>query len=246
MQRRRLDSLLIERRIVQSRERAQSLILAGEVRVNGRCINKAGAFVDENADIELTGKDIPYVSRGGLKLEKAIREFEITIKDKIAIDVGASTGGFTDCLLQNGAKKVYAIDVGYGQIAWKLRNDPRVIVIERKNIRYIKPSDIGELADIVTIDVTFISLRLVIPALIKLLKKNGEIIALIKPQFEVGKDEVGKGGVVREGERHERVISEIKTFATDSGLRVLNVTSSPIKGPKGNIEFLMYLKNNNF
>ncbi|MBI3815716.1 MAG: TlyA family RNA methyltransferase, partial [Nitrospinae bacterium] len=163
MQRKRLDNLLVERGIVQSRERAKALILSGEVKVDGIPINKAGVLVNEDSEIEFTGKDMPYVSRGGLKLEKAIREFGINVKDKVAIDVGASTGGFTDCLLQYGAKKVYAVDVGYGQLAWKLRNDPRVIVIERKNIRYLKPDDIGEPADIATIDVSFISLKLVLP-----------------------------------------------------------------------------------
>ncbi len=241
MSKRRLDNLLIERGIIQSRERAKGLILSGDVRVNGNPVNKAGTLIDEDAEIELTGKDIPYVSRGGLKLEKAIKEFDINLKDKVAIDVGASTGGFTDCLLQNGAKKVYAIDVGYGQLAWKLRKDPRVVVIERKNIRYIKPSDIGEPVDITTIDVSFISLKLVLPIVKNLLKENGEIIALIKPQFEVGKGEVGKGGIVREKEKHEKVISEIKSFAIDLGFKVLNITESPIAGQKGNVEFLIHL-----
>jgi len=184
----------VERGIIQSRERAKGLILSGDVRVNGNPVNKAGTLIDEDAEIKLTGKDIPYVSRGGLKLEKAIKEFNINVKDKVAIDVGASTGGFTDCLLQYGVKKVYAVDVGYGQLAWKLRKDPRVVVIERKNIRYIKPSDIGEQVDIATIDVSFISLKLVLPAVKNLLKDNGEIIALIKPQFEIGKGEVGSEG----------------------------------------------------
>lgn len=242
MPKRRLDNLLIERGIVQSRERAKGLILSGDVRVNGNPVNKAGTLVDEDADIELTGKDIPYVSRGGLKLEKAIKEFGVNIKDKVAVDVGASTGGFTDCLLHHGTKKVYAVDVGYGQLAWKLRKDPRVVVIERKNIRHIKPSDIGEPLNIATIDVSFISLKLVLPVVKNLLKENGEIIALIKPQFEVGKGEVGKGGIVREKEKHEKVISEIKSFAIDLGLKVLNVTESPIAGQKGNVEFLIYLQ----
>ncbi|OGV98909.1 MAG: RNA methyltransferase [Nitrospinae bacterium RIFCSPLOWO2_02_FULL_39_110] len=242
MQKKRLDSLLVERGIIQSRERAKGLILSGDVSVNGNPVNKAGILVDEDAEIKLTGKDIPYVSRGGLKLEKAIKEFNINVKDKVAIDVGASTGGFTDCLLQYGVKKVYAVDVGYGQLAWKLRKDPRVVVIERKNIRYIKPSDIGEQVDIATIDVSFISLKLVLPAVKNLLKDNGEIIALIKPQFEIGKGEVGRGGVVREKEKHEKVISEIKSFAIDLGLKVLNVTESPIAGQKGNVEFLIYLQ----
>ncbi|MBI3582528.1 MAG: TlyA family RNA methyltransferase [Nitrospinae bacterium] len=259
MRKKRLDSLLVERGIIQSRERAKGLILSGDVRVNGNPVNKAGTLIDEDAEIKLTGKDIPYVSRGGLKLEKAIREFNINVKDKVAIDVGASTGGFTDCLLQNGVKKVYAVDVGYGQLAWKIRKDPRVVVIERKNIRHIKPSDIrpplspllqkegkgevfAELADIATIDVSFISLKLVLPVVKNLLKENGEIIALIKPQFEVGKGEVGKGGIVREKEKHEKVISEIKSFAIDLGFKVLNVTESPIAGQKGNVEFLIYLK----
>ena len=242
MPKRRLDNLLIERGIIQSRERAKGLILSGDVRVNGNPVNKAGTLIEETAEIELTGKDIPYVSRGGLKLEKAIKEFNINVKNKIVIDVGASTGGFTDCLLQYGVRRVYAVDVGYGQLAWKLRKDPRVVVIERKNIRYIKPSDIGEQVDIATIDVSFISLKLVLPSVKKLLKNNGEIIALIKPQFEVGKGEVGKGGVVREKEKHKKVISEIKSFAIDLGFKVLNVTESPIAGQKGNVEFLIYLQ----
>jgi len=241
MPKRRLDNLLLERGIVQSRERAKGLILSGDVRVNGNPVNKAGTLIDENAEIEIT-KDIPYVSRGGLKLEKAIKEFNINVKDKAAIDVGASTGGFTDCLIQYGAKKVYAVDVGYGQLAWKLRNDPRVVIIERKNVRYIKPSDIGEPVDIATIDVSFISLKLVLPVVKNLLKENGEIIALIKPQFEVGKGEVGKGGIVKDEEKHKKVISEIKSFAIDSGFKVLNVTKSPIAGQKGNVEFLIYLQ----
>ena len=241
MPKRRLDNLLLERGIVQSRERAKGLILSGDVRVNGNPVNKAGTLIDENAEIEIT-KDIPYVSRGGLKLEKAIKEFNINVKDKVAIDVGASTGGFTDCLIQYGAKKVYAVDVGYGQLAWKLRNDPRVVIIERKNVRYIKPSDIGEPVDIATIDVSFISLKLVLPVVKNLLKENGEIIALIKPQFEVGKGEVGKGGIVKDEEKHKKVISEIKSFAIDSGFKVLNVTKSPIAGQKGNVEFLIYLQ----
>ena len=241
MPKRRLDNLLLERGIVQSRERAKGLILSGDVRVNGNPVNKAGTLIDENAEIEIT-KDIPYVSRGGLKLEKAIKEFNINVKDKVAIDVGASTGGFTDCLIQYGAKKVYAVDVGYGQLAWKLRNDPRVVIIERKNVRYIKPSDIGEPVDIATIDVSFISLKLVLPVVKNLLKENGEIIALIKPQFEVGRGEVGKGGIVKDEEKHKKVISEIKSFAIDSGFKVLNVTKSPIAGQKGNVEFLIYLQ----
>ena len=241
MPKRRLDNLLLERGIVQSRERAKGLILSGDVRVNGNPVNKAGTLIDENAEIEIT-KDIPYVSRGGLKLEKAIKEFNINVKDKVAIDVGASTGGFTDCLIQYGAKKVYAVDVGYGQLAWKLRNDPRVVIIERKNVRYIKPSDIGEPVDIATIDVSFISLKLVLPVVKNLLKENGEIIALIKPQFEVGRGEVGKGGIVKDEEKHKKVISEIKSFAIDSGFKVLNVTESPIAGQKGNVEFLIYLQ----
>jgi 23S rRNA (cytidine1920-2'-O)/16S rRNA (cytidine1409-2'-O)-methyltransferase len=241
MQKRRLDNLLVERGIAESRERAKALILSGDVKVDGKPINKAGTPIKENSEIEFTGKDMPYVSRGGLKLEKAIREFGINIKDKIAIDVGASTGGFTDCLLQHGVKKVYAVDVGYGQLAWKLRNDPRVIAIERKNIRYIKPDDIGEPADIAAIDVSFISLKLVLPIVKTLLKEKGEIIALIKPQFEVGKGEVGKGGIVKEKEKHERVILDIKSFAVDLGFKVLGLTESPIQGQKGNVEFLIHL-----
>lgn len=238
----RLDKLLVDKGLVQSRERARALILAGEVLVNGRVVDKAGEMVDASAGISLKGKDIPYVSRGGLKLEKALDEFKIDVAGKVAMDVGASTGGFTDCLLQRGAIKVYAIDVGYGQLDLKLRNDPRVVNIERQNIRYLEREIIPEPIDMATIDASFISLTKVIPKVLEFLKDNGELIALIKPQFEVGKGEVGKGGVVRDEAKQMAVVEKIKGFCEEMGLAVIGVIESPILGPKGNREFLIYLR----
>ncbi len=237
----RLDKILIDRGLVRSREKARGLILAGKVIVDGRRIDKAGTLILEGSAIEIIEEDIPYVSRGGVKLEKGLAEFNIRLEGKNAIDVGASTGGFTDCLLKNGISRVYAVDVGYGQLAWELRNDPRVIVIERKNIRHLIPSDIGERLDLAVIDVSFISLKLVLPVVNDFLKRDGEIIALIKPQFEVGKGEVGKGGVVRDTNKHQEVVSGISLFAKGIGLTTLGMTKSPILGPKGNVEFLIYL-----
>ncbi len=242
--RKRLDRILIDRGLVLSRERARGLILSGKVVVDGRRIDKAGTLIHEDSAIEIIEKDIPYVSRGGLKLERGLEEFNIRLEGKIAIDVGASTGGFTDCLLKKGISKVYAVDVGYGQLAWELRNDPRVIVIERKNIRHITTSDIGERVDLAVIDVSFISLKLVLPVVKDLLKRDGEIIALIKPQFEVGKGEVGKGGVVRDTKKHREVVSGISLFAKEIGFTISGLTKSPILGPKGNVEFLIYLGKN--
>ena len=236
----RLDKLLVDKGIVQSRERARALIMAGKVLVKGKKVEKAGEMVLVDADIVLIGEDIPYVSRGGLKLEKALDEFNIDVSGKVAIDVGASTGGFTDCLLQRGAKKVYAIDVGYGQLDLKLRNDPRVINIERQNIRYIEKKVVPEDVDLVTIDSSFISLVKIIPKILEFIGEYGALIALIKPQFEVGKGEVGKGGVVRDEAKHKAVVENIKGFCTDSGLSVIGVVESPILGPKGNREFLIY------
>ena len=236
----RLDKLLVDKGIVQSRERARALIMAGKVLVKGKKVEKAGEMVLVDADIVLIGEDIPYVSRGGLKLEKAQDEFNIDVSGKVAIDVGASTGGFTDCLLQRGAKKVYAIDVGYGQLDLKLRNDPRVINIERQNIRYIEKKVVPEDVDLVTIDSSFISLVKIIPKILEFIGEYGALIALIKPQFEVGKGEVGKGGVVRDEAKHKAVVENIKGFCTDSGLSVIGVVESPILGPKGNREFLIY------
>lgn len=239
--RERLDKLLVERGLVASREEGRSRILAGEVLVDDQPLAKAGSLVDSNALIRMKGKSLPYVSRGGVKLEKALQEFSIEVSDKVVLDVGASTGGFSDCLLAHGARRVYAVDVGYGQLDWKLRNDPRVVVLEKRNIRYLEGEELSDPPQIATIDVSFISLRLVLPKVQKLLTPYGEIVALIKPQFEVGKGKVGKGGVVRSGEEHRRVIEEIKEAAVALKLEVRGVTESPLLGPKGNREFFIYL-----
>lgn len=239
--RERLDRLLVERGLVASREEGRSRILAGEVLVNDRPAAKAGSLVEPNALIRLRGKSLPYVSRGGIKLEKALQEFQVEVGDRIVLDVGASTGGFTDCLLAHGARRVYAVDVGYGQLDWKLRNDPRVIVLEKRNIRYLEPDELAEKPQLATIDVSFISLRLVLPRVKALLAPKGEILALIKPQFEVGKGKVGKGGVVRSAEEHLRVIGEIQEAARGLGFKVAGVIESPLLGPKGNKEFFIHL-----
>ena len=239
--RERLDKLLVDRGVVTSREEGRRRILAGEVLVNDQPMTKAGSLVDPNAAVRLKGKSLPYVSRGGTKLEKALREFEIRIKDRIVLDVGASTGGFTDCLLTHGARQVYAVDVGYGQLDWKLRKDPRVVVLEKRNIRYLKSEELPQSPDFAVIDVSFISLRLVLPSVKRLLSPQSEILALIKPQFEVGRGKVGKGGVVRCHEDHLRVIQEIQEAAVEIGLQVKGVTESPLLGPKGNREFFIYL-----
>ena len=240
----RLDVLLVEKGIFQSREKARAGIMAGEIYVNGMKITKAGQIVKKEDSIEFRGNEMPYVSRGGYKLEKAIHEFKIDLNHKVCMDIGASTGGFTDCMLQNGAKKVFSIDVGYGQFAWKLRIDPRVVCMERTNIRYVTPEDIGEPCDMASIDVSFISLTKVLPAVKNLLKENGEILALIKPQFEAGRDKVGKKGVVKEKETHKEVIYNIVNFSIKEGFSVIDIEYSPIKGPEGNIEYLLYLKKN--
>ena len=237
----RIDLLLLTRGLVGSREEGQRRILAGEVLVKDRSVTKAGALVEPDAPIRLRGRDLPYVSRGGLKLERALEKFEIKTSDRIVLDVGASTGGFTDCLLAKGARRVYAVDVGYGQLDWKLRKDPRVLVLERTNIRYLSPEELPNPPELAVIDVSFISLRIVIPQVLKLLPREGEILALIKPQFEVGKGRVGKGGVVRVPEEHTRVIEEIRGTAENSGLEVGGVIESPLLGPKGNREFFIYL-----
>jgi 23S rRNA (cytidine1920-2'-O)/16S rRNA (cytidine1409-2'-O)-methyltransferase len=238
--RERLDLLLVQRELVSSREEGRRRILAAEVLVNEQPLTKASALVDQTAEVRLKAIS-PYVSRGGLKLEKALRQFQIDVKDRVALDVGASTGGFTHCLISHGAARVYSVDCGYGQLDWKLRNDPRVVVLERRNIRYVEASDLPSLADLATIDVSFISLRLVLPKVKSLLSPGGEIIALIKPQFEVGKGKVGKGGVVRSDAEHVRVIDEIKQAATGLGFTTRDLTESPLLGPKGNKEFLIYL-----
>lgn len=236
----RLDILLVDRGIITSRERAKTSIMAGKVFVDGRRVDKAGEKVPVTANIEYKGEKLPYVSRGGLKLEKAMKNFPITLEGKVCMDIGASTGGFTDCMLQNGASKVFSIDVGYGQFAWKLRTDERVVCMERTNIRYVKPEDLGELVDFASIDVSFISLKKIMPATVELLKDNGEVVALIKPQFEAGKEKVGKKGVVRDIEVHKEVVFGIIDYLLEHNLNLLGVSYSPIKGPEGNIEYLVY------
>lgn len=239
----RLDKLVHERGLADSREQAKRLILAGLVLVNEQKIDKAGALTPEDADIRLLGQEHPYVGRGGLKLEKALHEFQIDPAGKAAIDVGASTGGFTDCLLQHGAQKVYAVDVGYGQLAWKLLHDPRVIPRERTNVRYLTPEDFPEPMDLAVIDLSFISITKILEPVQRLLKPCAEVIALVKPQFEVGKGEVGKGGVVKSPDKHQRVLQEVRDYAEGLGFEFKGVIASPIKGAKGNTEFLMYLSN---
>jgi len=238
----RLDKLLVQRGVAVSRERARALILAGKVIVDDHRVDKAGAQVLLDVDLRLKGEDIPYVSRGGLKLERAIQEFNLEIKDKIAIDVGASTGGFSDCLLQHGAKKIYAVDVGYGQLAWTLREDSRVVNLERCNIRHLQSDQLDDIPTLAVIDASFISLTKVLPNTLSLLSDDAEIIALIKPQFEVGKGQVGKGGVVKDEKQHDLVVKQICDRATELNCLVLGVTESPILGPKGNREFLLYLQ----
>ena len=237
----RLDKLLTDRGLVESCERARSLILAGKVFVQGQRIDKAGSMVFSDMEILIKGEDLPYVSRGGLKLEKALEEFMIDVKGMVVMDVGASTGGFTDCLLKKGAERVYAIDVGYGQLDWKLRRDKRVVVLEKRNIRYLKKEEIPEEIDLAVIDVSFISLTKVIPKVSEFLKNEGAIIALIKPQFEVAKGEVGKGGIVKNPEKHREVVLKISEFADTLSLSVKGTIESPILGQKGNREFLIYL-----
>ncbi len=237
----RLDVLLTQKGLCDSRSRAQALIMSGEVYVNGLKCDKAGTPVEVEAQIEVRGNACPYVSRGGLKLEKALRDFGVDPTGFVCSDSGASTGGFTDCLLQKGAKKVFAIDVGYGQLAWSIRTDERVVCMERTNIRYVKPEDLGEPLDLSVVDVSFISLRIVLPAIKALLKPTGQIVCLIKPQFEAGKDKVGKKGVVRDAAVHEEVLNGFLTLAAELELTVRNLTFSPVKGPEGNIEFLGHL-----
>ena len=237
----RLDVLLTQKGLCDSRSRAQALIMSGEVYVNGLKCDKAGTAVEVEARIEVRGNACPYVSRGGLKLEKALRDFGVDPTGFVCSDSGASTGGFTDCLLQKGAKKVFAIDVGYGQLAWSIRTDERVVCMERTNIRYVKPEDLGEPLDLSVVDVSFISLRIVLPAIKNLLKPTGQIVCLIKPQFEAGKDKVGKKGVVRDAAVHEEVLNGFLSLAAELELTVRNLTFSPVKGPEGNIEFLGHL-----
>lgn len=244
MAKKRLDVYLTDNGMTQSRERAKALIMAGQVYVKNQKCDKAGMMISEDeTEVEIRGEQLKYVSRGGLKLEKAMAQFPITLDNKTAMDIGASTGGFTDCMLQNGAKKVFSVDVGYGQLAWKLRQDPRVVNMERTNIRYVTPDDInGEYIDFASIDVSFISLRLVLPVAYNLLSENGEIAALIKPQFEAGRSQVGKKGVVRDKRVHFEVIRSVLDFAAETGFEIHGLTFSPVKGPEGNIEYLAYLR----
>ena len=237
----RLDVLLVERGLLDSRQKAQANIMAGLVFVNGQRVDKPGTAVAEDAPVEVRGHALPYVSRGGLKLEKAMRTFPITLAGRTCADIGASTGGFTDCMLQNGAAKVYAVDVGYGQLDWKLRSDPRVVCLERTNARYLDRQQIPDELDFASIDVSFISLKLIFPALYGLLRQGGEIACLIKPQFEAGREKVGKKGVVRDPKVHLEVLEQFLVHAANAGFGVKDITFSPIKGPEGNIEYLGYL-----
>jgi len=238
----RLDKMVLDRGLVPSRERARALIMAGQVVVDDHVADKAGQMVPVDADIRLKGETLPFVSRGGLKLQKALDEFRLDVSGLAVLDVGASTGGFTDCLLQRGARKVFAVDVGYGQLAWKLRTDDRVVNLEKTNIRYLTPDGLPEIPDMAVIDASFISLAKVLPATVGLVRENGTIVALIKPQFEVGRGEVGKGGVVRDANKHREVTEAVCALAESLGLDVLGVTESPILGPKGNREFLICLR----
>ncbi|MFG6384020.1 MAG: TlyA family RNA methyltransferase [Lachnospiraceae bacterium] len=238
----RLDVLLVQRGFAPSREKAKAMIMEGNVFVAGQREDKAGTSFDIKAEIEIRGNTLKYVSRGGLKLEKAIKNFAISLEDKTCMDIGASTGGFTDCMLQNGARKVYAVDVGYGQFAWKLRQDTRVVCMEKTNIRYVMPEDIADVLDFASVDVSFISLTKVLPVAKELLSDKGEMVCLIKPQFEAGREKVGKKGVVRDPRVQEEVIEKIIGFAREIGFGVRNLEYSPIKGPEGNIEYLVYIQ----
>lgn len=238
----RLDVALYERGMAESREKAKALIMAGQVYVNNVKSTKAGVNIKEGDCLEVRGEKMPYVSRGGYKLEKAVKEFGLTLQNSVCMDIGASTGGFTDCMLINGASKVYSIDVGYGQLAWKLRTDERVVNMERTNFRYVTHNEIPEEIDFASVDVSFISLKLIIPVMHSLLKNGGQAVCLIKPQFEAGKDKVGKKGVVRDLQTHIDVIDSIYNFVLDNGFSVLNLDYSPIKGPQGNIEYLIYIE----
>lgn len=238
----RLDVLLVERLYAETRSKAQAIIMSGNVYVNGQKADKPGTSFEETVDIEVRGAVCPYVSRGGLKLEKALRDFGVKPDGYVCSDSGASTGGFTDCLLQQGAKKVFAIDVGYGQLDWKIRSDERVVVMERTNIRYVTPEDLGEPLDLSVIDVSFIGLEIVLPTIKNLLKPGkGQVLCLIKPQFEAGKDNVGKKGVVRDPKIHQMVLDNFVSLAKGLGFTILGLTFSPVKGPEGNIEFLGHL-----
>ncbi len=237
----RLDVLLVEQGYADTRTKAQAIIMSGQVYVAGQKADKPGTSFEETVDIEVRGAACPYVSRGGLKLEKALRDFGVDPTGYVCSDSGASTGGFTDCLLQQGAKKVFAIDVGYGQLDWKIRSDPRVVVMERTNVRYVTPEQLGEPLDLSVIDVSFISLRIVLPVIKTFLKENGQVLCLIKPQFEAGRDKVGKKGVVREAQTHIEVLDDFVALTRELEFTILGLTFSPVKGPEGNIEFLAHL-----
>ena len=241
MAKQRLDNFLVEQGMVSSRSMAQSMIMAGEVYVNEQKASKAGEMVTGEEQIEIRGKSLKYVSRGGLKLDKAMSVFPIDLNHKVCMDIGASTGGFTDCMLQNGADRVYSIDVGYGQLAWKLRQDARVVNLERTNIRYVTEEQVPEPIDFFSVDVSFISLKLVLPVACRLLKEHGHGVCLIKPQFEAGREKVGKKGVVRDKAVHLEVIEQVLAFTREIGFSVLGLDFSPVKGPEGNIEYLMYI-----
>lgn len=241
----RLDVLLVSRGLAESREKAKAIIMSGNVFVDGQREDKAGTIFDaDKVTIEIKGHTLKYVSRGGLKLEKAMKQFSITLEGKVCMDIGASTGGFTDCMLQNGAVKVYSVDVGHGQLAWKLRNDERVVCMEKTNFRYLLREDIADDLDFASVDVSFISLTKILLPARRLLKNHGQMVCLIKPQFEAGKEKVGKKGVVREPEIHREVIEKVIDYAFSLGFDVLNLEFSPIKGPEGNIEYLVYLEKN--
>ena len=237
----RLDVLLVEQGLADSREKAKAIIMSGIVYVDNNKEDKAGTIFEETARIEVRGNTLKYVSRGGLKLEKAMNNFGVTLEGKVCMDVGASTGGFTDCMLQNGAVKVYSVDVGHGQLAWKLRNAERVVCMEKTNIRYVTPDDIDDVIEFASIDVSFISLTKVLPAVRELMTPGGEIVCLIKPQFEAGREKVGKKGVVRELSTHIEVVQMIVDYARANGFRTLHLSYSPIKGPEGNIEYLLHI-----
>ncbi len=237
----RIDQLLFDKGYFDSREKARRSVMAGLVFVDQQKVDKPGTKVSEEANLLVKENAIPYVSRGGLKLEKAIKEFNVELSERVCLDIGASTGGFTDCMLKNGAKKVFSIDVGYGQLDWKLRQDPRVVCMERTNVRYVKNEDIGELADFASIDVSFISLKLVLPVAKELIRQGGEIIALVKPQFEAGRENVGKKGVVKDIKIHQQVVHDIVNYCQSINMEIKDFSYSPIKGPEGNIEYLLHI-----
>ncbi len=241
MKKERIDILLVEKGLAESREKAKRFIMAGIVYIDNEKVDKSGTKVDVESEIRVKGNPLPYVSRGGLKLEKALEKFPITVKDKVALDIGASTGGFSDCMLQNGAKKIFAIDVGYGQLDWKVRSNEKVIPMDRTNIRYVTREDLGELAEFVSIDVSFISLKLVLPVVKELTTDDVDIIALIKPQFEAGREKVGKKGVVKDKKVHKEVIKNIYTFCKEIDLNISGLTYSPVKGAEGNREYLAHI-----